>query len=164
MEDYYGCFDTLDTVGCLSMLVEVVTLRADGRREAEDTSVLQRLWCDFVNMARRWPTHRYINHRVHWSPDHGSFPEVIGQLGYHANPERSTIERGRRTSYVREHYSSNSSAYVTCQPTHMRSIRSTIHTIRYMPTDTYEIYQIYYTHKSSATVHWLVHGHVPTFP
>ena len=39
-------FDTLDTVGgdclCLSMLVEVVTLRAGDRTEAEDTSVLQR--------------------------------------------------------------------------------------------------------------------------
>ena len=34
------------------MLVNVVTLRADDRREAEDTSVLQGL-CDVVNTALR---------------------------------------------------------------------------------------------------------------
>ena len=86
---------------CLSMLVEVVTLWADDRREAEDNSVLQRWLCDAINTARRWPTNRYINHRVHRSPDDGSFPEVIGHIGYHANPEKSTKEWGRRTSYER---------------------------------------------------------------
>ena len=102
------------------MSVEVVTLRADDRIEAEDTSALQIWWCDVVNTALRWPTHRYINHRVHWSPDDGSFPEVIGQLGYHANPERSTKEWSTKDTKIArstvQHYS-NSSAYVTCQPT-----------------------------------------------
>ena len=106
---------------CLSMLVEIVTLRADDRREAENISVLQR-WCDVVNTVLRWPTHRYINHRVHWSPDNGSFPEVIGQLGYHANPERFTkgwsIKDKKIARSTVRHYS-NSSAYVTCQPTLM---------------------------------------------
>ena len=63
-----------------SMLIEVVTLRADDRREAEDTSVLQKWWCDVVNTAFRWPTHRYIKHRGYRSPDDCSLSVAIQQL------------------------------------------------------------------------------------
>jgi len=70
----------------LSMLIEVVTLRADDRREAEDTYVLQKWWFDVVNTALKWPTHRYINHRGYRSPDDGSSPEVMEQLAYYATP------------------------------------------------------------------------------
>ena len=112
---------------CLSMLVEVVTRRADDSREAEDTSMMQRWWCDVVNTALRWPTRRYINHKVRSSPGHGSFPEVIRQLGYHANPDRSTKQCGRRTSYERKQQ--QYFLRIRYIPTeHMISTRSTIQT------------------------------------
>ena len=109
------------------MLVEVATLLADNRRTAEDTSLLQRWWCDVLNTALRWPTRRYINGRVHWCPDDVSFPERIGQLEYlsiQRDPQKSEVEE----PLTREHYSSNSSSYITSQPTHSRSTDLLIHT------------------------------------
>ena len=59
------------------------------------------------------------------SGQHAHTPQrTLGQLGYHADPERSAKSEVEGPT-TRELYSSNSSAYITFQPTH---VRSTIHT------------------------------------